>query len=602
MGKVMKAQINGQEYSCDSNDTILDVARRNGVYIPTLCEMHDMGHAPGTCRICLVEVTSAGETQPSYVTACDTPLQDGAQVFTRTPKVQALRRAQLDLILAEHNQDCAACSRHGNCELIDVADVVGLKQCSFSLNKPTRFGPVEAEDSAIVYDPSRCIRCMRCVSMCRDIQAVDALEVTGQGMQSSIALKGGKTRLDSDCVSCGQCVMVCPTGALAEHDETQKVLDYLADPEIVTVFQIAPSIRVGFGEEFGLAPGSNVEAQVVAALRAIGADVILDTNFAADLVIMEEGNEVLGRVMRREGPTFTSCCPGWVDFAEKHIPEILPMVSSTRSPQQCLGALAKTYLPQQRQLDPARIRVISIMPCTAKKQEAARPQLGKDGVPDVDVVLTIREFARLLRREGVDLCALPPSGFDDPLMSEYTGAGVIFGTTGGVMEAAIRTLYFVANGRELEGIEVQAVRGFDNVREASIEVGGSVGTLRVAMAHGLKAAGQIAQAVLDGTVNYDFIEVMACPGGCIDGGGHLRSNKRYLKHAAERREGLFAIDRKKSVRQSHHNQQIQQLYRDFLGEPLSPLAHELLHTHYREHERDQEVCLKQIWAETKHDA
>ena len=594
----MKAQLNGQEYSCEANDTILDVARRHGIFIPTLCEMHDMGHAPGTCRVCLVEVHRDGDPQPSFVTACDTPLQDGARVFTRTPRVQALRRAQLDLLLAEHNQDCASCTRHGECELLDVAEVLGVQQSSFRAPCAEGLRAGADDGQAIVYDASRCIRCMRCVAMCRDVQAVDALQVCGHGLGEHIALKGGATRGESDCVSCGQCVMVCPTGALAERDETQKAMDALTDPDIVTVFQIAPAIRVSFGHAFGLAPGANVEGQVVAALRAIGADVILDTNFAADLVIMEEGHEVLGRLRRKEGPTFTSCCPGWVDFAEKHHPAILPMISSTRSPQQCLGALAKTYLAEKMQIDPARMRVISIMPCTAKKQEAARPEFSRDGRPDVDIVLTLREFARLLRREGVDLAALEPSAFDDPLMSEYSGAGAIFGASGGVMEAAIRTLYFAVNGRELEGIEVSAVRGLDHVREASVEVGGDVGTLKVAIVHGLKAAGQMAEAVRKGEVAYDFIEVMACPGGCIDGGGHLRSHKRYLRHMKEKREGLFAIDRNKAVRQSHHNSQVGQLYRDYLGEPLSERAHHLLHTHYTGREREETVSLTEIWQQT----
>ena len=417
----MKARINGQEYEFTANETILEVARRNGIFIPTLCEMHDIRHAPGTCRVCLVGIQREGEPEPVYVTACDTPMVDGVQIFTRTPHVQELRRRQVELILDEHNQDCATCSRHGHCELLDVASVVGMSHRHFSSCQFEPTPPVpQANHSAIVYDATRCIRCLRCVAVCREVQAIDALEFIGRGQQATIALKGGNSRRESDCVSCGQCVMVCPTGALAERDETRTVMDYLVDPDIVTVFQIAPAIRVGLGEAFGLPPGTNVEGQVVAALRAIGADVILDTNFAADLVIMEEGHEVLGRVRQHEGTTFTSCCPGWVDYAEKHHPDILPMMSSTRSPQACLGSLAKSWLPTRMGIDPARVRVVSVMPCTAKKQEAARPQLGRNGVPDVDVVLTIREFARLLRREGVDLAALEPSAFDDPLMSEYS--------------------------------------------------------------------------------------------------------------------------------------------------------------------------------------
>ena len=597
----MKARINGQEYEFTANETILEVARRNGIFIPTLCEMHDIRHAPGTCRVCLVGIQREGEPEPVYVTACDTPMVDGVQIFTRTPHVQELRRRQVELILDEHNQDCATCSRHGHCELLDVASVVGMSHRHFSSCQFEPTPPVpQANHSAIVYDATRCIRCLRCVAVCREVQAIDALEFIGRGQQATIALKGGNSRRESDCVSCGQCVMVCPTGALAERDETRTVMDYLVDPDIVPVFQIAPAIRVGLGEAFGLPPGTNVEGQVVAALRAIGADVILDTNFAADLVIMEEGHEVLGRVRQHEGTTFTSCCPGWVDYAEKHHPDILPMMSSTRSPQACLGSLAKSWLPTRMGIDPARVRVVSVMPCTAKKQEAARPQLGRNGVPDVDVVLTIREFARLLRREGVDLAALEPSAFDDPLMSEYSGAGAIFGASGGVMEPAIRTLYYAVNQCELGEIDVQAVRGNESVREATIEVGGDVGTLRVAIVHGLRAAGQMAEAVLAGKARYDFIEVMACPGGCIDGGGHLRHNKRYLKHAGERRAGLFAIDRARAVRQSHCNQQVRRLYEDFLGEPLSHVAHDLLHTHYHSREPKAEFCLTQLWPEGRH--
>ncbi len=577
----MNATINGQDVAFDANETILDVARRYGIHIPTLCELNDIDHAPGTCRICLVEVHRPGEaeTAASYVTACDTPLDEGWRVLTRTHAVQEMRRLQMEMTMADHRQDCSTCPRAGGCELLVAADSVGLKQVRFRYTHGWKDLEPDHGQQPVVYDRSRCIRCQRCVAVCRTVQNVDALEMCGWGSTAGVRLKGGSVDV-SPCVTCGQCIMVCPTGALSERDQTQEVLDYLADPEIVTVFQTAPAIRVGFGEEFGLPPGVNVEGQIIAALRKLGADIILDTNFGADVVIMEEGTELLGKLREKKRPTFTSCCPAWINFAEKHYPEILPMLSTTRSPQAVMGRVAKSYLAQKRGIDPAKMRMISIMPCTAKKEEAARPALAHDGNPDVDIVLTMREFARLLRREGIRLKELEPSAYDDPLMSEYSGAGAIFGTTGGVMEAAVRTMYYVVNGHELEHIEVGQLRGFDNVRSAHVDLGGDFGEIKVAMCHGLKGTRKLVRAVLDGTADFDFIEVMACPGGCVDGGGTLRSRKAYIPHAMLRRETIFAIDRKMKVRQSHNNQQVKKLYADYLGAPHSEKAHHMLHTGY----------------------
>ena len=433
----MYANINGHEYEFTPNETVLEVARRNGVHIPTLCELNDIDHAPGTCRVCLVEVRTKDSPEPRYVTSCDTPMVDGWKVLTLTQKVQEMRKLQMELTMADHHQDCATCSRNGNCELLATANSVGLKQIRFRYTEGWKDEVLDYGQQPIIYDRSRCIRCQRCVAVCRNIQGVDALEMSGWGNTAGIRLKGGSVDF-SPCVTCGQCVMVCPTGALSERDQTQEVLDFLKDPEIITVFQMAPAIRVGFGEEFGLPPGTNVEGQIIAALRKMGADVILDTNFGADVVIMEEGTELLGRLKNKERPIFTSCCPAWINFAEKHYPEVLPMLSSTRSPQAVMGKIAKTYLADKRGFDLSRMRMISIMPCTAKKEEAARPELSTNRIPDIDIVLTMREFARLLRREGIDLKQLEPSFYDDPLMSEYSGAGAIFGTTGGVMEAAVR--------------------------------------------------------------------------------------------------------------------------------------------------------------------
>ena len=591
----MKAFINGREVAFEANETILDVARRSDVFIPTLCELNDIDHAPGTCRVCLVEVDT-GEGEVHCLTACDTAMRDGWQVRTRTPRVQEMRQLQMEMIMADHHQDCASCPRNGNCELLPVANSVGLKQVRFHYTEGWENLEPDHGTQPVVYDRSRCIRCQRCVAVCRKVQNVDALELTGWGNAAGIRLKGGSVAA-SPCVACGQCVMVCPTGALAERDQTQEVLNYLADPDVVTVFQMAPAIRVGFGEEFGLPPGTNVEGQIIAALRKMGADVILDTNFGADVVIMEEGTELLGKLAEKKRPVFTSCCPAWINFAEKHYPDVLPLLSSTRSPQQVVGKIAKTYLAEKRGIDVTKMRVISIMPCTAKKEESARPALATHGVPDVDVVLTMREFARLLRREGIDLKLLEPSFYDDPFMSEYSGAGAIFGTTGGVMEAAVRTMYYVVNGKELEHIEVTQLRGFENVRSANVNLGGQYGEIKVAMCHGLKGTRELVESVLSGKADFDFIEIMACPGGCVDGGGTLRSKKAYIPYAMKRRETIFNIDRKTKVRQSHNNAQVKKLYADYLEKPHSEKAHHMLHTQYVSRPCGVDADIEGAWTE-----
>ena len=593
----MQAYINGKSYAFVPSETILEVARRNGLYIPTLCELADIDHRPGTCRVCLVEVRRKDDTQPFIVTACNTPMEDGMHVRTRTSQVRRMQRLQVELLLADHDQDCATCIRHGDCELQDVAQFVGLQRSRYHSPEQAKSRIKDTSSSAIIRDLGKCIRCFRCVKICREEQGVDALVMTGHGMQAGVGVRHGKTQGSSDCVSCGQCVLVCPTGALAERDETETCIDYLYDPDVVTVFQFAPAIRVGFGEEFGLEPGTNVEGRIISALRAIGADIVLDTNFAADIVIMEEGLELLKRLQEGKRPTFTSCCPAWINFAEKHYPDILPFLSSTKSPQQCFGSLAKSWLPRKMGLDADKVRVVSIMPCVAKKDEITRPMLRPNGVPDVDLVLTVREFARLLKREGIDFAALTPSTFDNPYMGEYSGAGAIFGTTGGVMEAAVRTMYYVVNGEELPGIEITSLRGFDQVRTATAPLGGIIGDVKLAMCHGLKGVRAMVEDVLAGRADYDFIEVMACPGGCVDGGGHLRSKKHYLPYALKRREAIYEIDRHKNVRQSHNNPMVKKLYADYLGEPLSAVAHNLLHTRYMARRQETRRSIRDIWRE-----
>ncbi|WP_276819597.1 [FeFe] hydrogenase, group A [Mailhella massiliensis] len=582
----MNASINGRDYSFEAGETILQVARRNGIFIPTLCHFQPLDHKPGTCRVCLAEVTDKnGHTE--MMTTCNTPMEEGMRVNTRSACVRDMQRLQVELIFADHDQDCGACARHGNCELQDLAEYVGLSTNRFAPRMPS-VRPFDDTMRGMVRDMTKCVRCLRCVEVCRKVQGVAALTVDGTGVGAHIGVGMAPSQNTSACIQCGQCTLVCPTGALSERDENDAVLDYIANPELTTVFSFAPSVRVVLGEEFGLAPGENVQGKIVAALRRLGADVVIDTDFAADVVIMEEGSELLSRI-RNGGklPLFTSCCPAWVNYAEKHCPEVLPYVSTTRSPQAVTGSLIKTYLAEKMGLSPRRIRAISIMPCTAKKDEAARPQLHVNGAPDTDVVLTVRELSRLFRRCGIDLAKMEPEEFDNPYMSDSTGAAVIFGTTGGVMEAAVRTVYAVLNHKELPGVDVVPVRGEEGMREAEVDLGEGNGVIRVAVVHGLANARKLAEQAVAGNSPYTFIEVMACPGGCVDGGGTCRVKKDYHPHARDRRQGLFSIDKNMPRRQSHNNPQIIRLYEDFLGEPNSHKAHDLLHTHYTDRSKVQ---------------
>ena len=582
----MNASINGRDYTFEPGENILQVARRNGIFIPTLCHFQPLGHKPGTCRVCLAEVTDKnGRTE--MLTTCNTPMQEGMRVNTRSSRVRNMQRLQVELIFADHDQDCAACARHGDCELQDLAEYVGLSTNRFA-PRINHDRPFDDTMHGMVRDMSKCIRCLRCVEVCRKVQGVAALTVDGTGTGAHIGVGMAPSQNTSACIQCGQCTLVCPTGALAERDENDDVLDYLANPELTTVFAFAPSVRVVIGEEFGMTPGENVEGRIVAALRRLGADIVIDTDFAADVVIMEEGTELLGRI-RNGGklPMFTSCCPGWINYAEKHCPDILPYLSTTRSPQAVSGSLVKTYLAEKSGIAPKKIRTISIMPCTAKKDEAARPQLHVHGTPDTDVVLTVRELSRLFRRCGIDLASIEPEPFDNPYMSDSTGAAVIFGATGGVMEAAVRTVYAVLNNKELPGVDVMPVRGTEGLREADVDLGEGNGVIKVAVAHGLGNARKLAEQALAGESPYTFIEVMACPGGCIAGGGTCRIKQDYQPHAAERRKGLFTTDNKMPRRQSHNNPQIKKLYAEFLGEPNSHKAHELLHTHYTDRSKVQ---------------
>ncbi|MBD3220623.1 2Fe-2S iron-sulfur cluster binding domain-containing protein [bacterium] len=594
----MQGLINGKPVEFTEDETILSVARRHGVFIPTLCELADAEHTPGTCRVCLVEIRREGH-DPDVVTSCNTPMEPGMEVLTRTQIVREKQRLQVELLLGDHDQDCATCVRHGKCELQDAAQFVGLQRSRYGRRVYFRGRTRDESSVSVVRDMTRCIRCHRCVHVCRDVQGTDVLVLHEKGLDAEIGVRDSLALGTSDCISCGQCTLVCPTGALAEVDDTEQVIDFFYDPDVFTVVQMAPATRIALGEEFYMEPGSNVEGKMITALKQLGADVVLDTNFTADLVIMEEGTELLGRLENGgKLPMITSCSPGWVNYCEKNYPEHLDHVSTTKSPQQCFGALAKTYLAGKMGVDPAKVRVVSIMPCTAKKEEAQRPEMTRDGVPDVDVVLTTRECARLLKREGVWLPDLEASGFDNDWMGSYSGAAEIFGTTGGVMEAAIRTVHYVVTGQELEGVVYAPVRGYEQLREAVVDLG-EKGTIKVCVAHGLKAAKHVMERIAAGEADWTFVEIMGCPGGCMGGGGQPRIKKSYQSFWHERQQAIYRIDERCEVRQSHNNPLITMIYDEFLGEPNGHRSHELLHTTYRDRKQVVHHTMKEIWDELK---
>ena len=577
----MNASINGRDYTFEPGETILQVARRNGIFIPTLCHFQPLGHKPGTCRVCLAEVTDKnGRTE--MLTTCNTPMQEGMRVNTRSSRVRNMQRLQVELIFADHDQDCAACARHGDCELQDLAEYVGLSTNRFA-PRINHDRPFDDTMHGMVRDMSKCIRCLRCVEVCRKVQGVAALTVDGTGTGAHIGVGMAPSQNTSACIQCGQCTLVCPTGALAERDENDDVLDYLANPELTTVFAFAPSVRVVIGEEFGMTPGENVEGRIVAALRRLGADIVIDTDFAADLTIMEEGTELLQRLNKYLAgdrtvkiPLMTSCCPGWVSFMEKHFPELGENLSTAKSPQQMFGAIAKNYLAPKLGIDRRNFIVVSVMPCVAKKSEAARPEFGKDGDPDVNISITTRELAHMIRFANMNFDELEESDFDRPL-GESTGAGVIFGTTGGVIEAAVRTAYEIQTKKTLPKLDFTELRGLAGIRSATIDFDGV--PVKIGIAHGLGNARRLVEEIRAGRSPYHAIEIMACPGGCINGGGqpYHRGNEELLKRRAE---ALYAEDAAKPLRKSHENPDIQALYEEFLGEPCGPLSHELLHTRY----------------------
>ncbi|HEY9857460.1 MAG TPA: NADH-dependent [FeFe] hydrogenase, group A6 [Stenomitos sp.] len=570
MSETITLTLDGRSVSLPAGMTILDAARRAGIDIPTLCHHPDLS-VRANCRLCVVEV----EGRRTLVASCDTEAADGMVVRTNTPLVRKARQDNLGLILSDHPMECPTCVRNQTCELQELTYRVGAT--SFAPAEREVPWPLDSSGPSIVRDPNKCVLCRRCVEVCHEIQTVGAIGPARRGFETVIGPSHGYSLAQSSCVNCGQCINRCPVGALYEQDDTAKVWAALADPEKVVVAQIAPATRVSIGEELGFPVGTNLESKLPAALRSLGFHAVFDAVFTADLTIMEEGSELVERLTQGgKLPMMTSCCPGWVSFAETFYPEFLDRLSSCKSPQQMLGALAKTFYAQEAGIDPARMVVVSLMPCTAKKAEAQRPEMRSGGHRDVDVVLTTRELGRMLRQAGLRLDQLPDEPFDDPL-GLGTGAGVIFGATGGVMEAALRTAHRLVTGRELDAIDVQPVRGLEGVRTATVDLDGT--PVKVAVAHGLGQARALMEQIQAGTADYHFIEVMACPGGCVGGGGQpiCAGQADYARRAA----AIYAQDQGMERRRSHENPAVLELYSRFLAYPLGERSHQLLHTHYQ---------------------
>ena len=561
--------IDGRQVTVQAGTSVLEAATQAGVKIPTLCYLEGLNEI-GSCRLCVVEIEGA----KTLAASCVTPAAQGMVVHSNTRQVREARRAVLELIISNHPFDCLTCVRSGSCELQALAESLGIREIRFAGAKAHH--AVDNSTPSIVRDPDKCILCRRCVAVCEQVQGVSAINVSGRGFNSVVSPAGQLPLGDAACTLCGQCILVCPTGALSEVDSTRKVWEALGDAKKHVVVQTAPAIRVALGEEFGLAPGSIVTGQLVAGLRALGFDRVFDTNFTADLTILEEGNELLQRLTTGGTlPMITSCSPGWIKFIEHFYPDMLGNLSTCKSPQQMFGALAKTYYAERAGVDPADMFVVSIMPCTAKKFECERPEMRSSGYQDVDAVLTTRELARMLREAGIDPTTLEPEDYDAPL-GIGTGAAVIFGATGGVMEAALRTVYEVVMKQDLPSLDFREVRGFEGIKEAEVVLGDT--TVRVAVAHTLGNARKLLERVRSGEAFYHFIEIMACPGGCIGGGGQPIGTN--TERRLERIDAIYQADRDLPLRKSHDNPEVKQLYEEFLGEPLGHKSHELLHTQY----------------------
>ena len=580
MNENITLKIDNREISVPKGTTILEAARELGIDIPTLCYMNlkdlCIKNAPASCRICVVEVDGRKNLAPSCATRCE----NGMNVHTNTIRVLNARKTVLELMLSDHPSDCLVCAKSGNCELQSVAIKLGIRELPFEGEK-TEFR-VDLSPS-IRRDATKCIYCRRCEMMCNDVQTVGALGAVNRGFSSVVMPAFDQSLQDSECTFCGQCVAVCPVGALTELDHTNRLIKDLADPDKTVIVQTAPAVRAALGEEFALPAGTSVTGKMVAALRKLGFAKVFDTDFAADLTIMEEGTELLGRLEAFLNgdesvklPIITSCCPGWVNFFEKQFPDLLDMPSSARSPQQMFGSIAKTYWAEKMGIKRENLIVVSVMPCLAKKFECERDEFKTNGDPDVNYSVSTRELAALIKQTNINFMQLEDEDFDAPL-GESTGAAVIFGATGGVMEAALRTAYEIHTGKTLDNVDFEGVRGIENLKEATIDVDGF--ELKVAVAHGLGNARKLMNEIRAGKSQYHAIEIMACPGGCIGGGGQpLHHGDSSLLRA--RTQALYTEDNEKSLRKSHQNPYIISLYEEFLGKPMSEKAHHLLHTCY----------------------
>lgn len=582
--KIFTVKINNQEMEVEEGITILEAAQEARVKIPTLChlDLHDlkMVNQTASCRVCMVELVQATNNRNKLVPACVTEVTEGMEVRTDTLRSITARRMSVELLLSNHPNQCFTCPKNLECELQALAKELGVREIKWEGERMDY--PKDLSSDALVKDANKCIYCRRCETMCNEVQTCGILSGIGRGFDAFVGPAFNIPMVESSCTYCGQCVAVCPTAALTEVNHTDKVWEALNDPDKHVVVQTAPAIRVAIGELFGMEPGTIVTGQLVTALKSIGFDGVFDTDFGADVTIMEEAKELIYRMENDKTlPILTSCCPAWVKFIEHQFPELLKVPSTCKSPHIIFGTIAKTYYAEKKELDPDNIVVVSIMPCIAKKAEAKRPELTKDEHNNVDIVVTTRELGQMIKEAGINFKNLPESEFDRPL-GETTGASVIFGTTGGVIEAAIRTVYEWVTGEELKEVEFGQLRGIEGLREAKVKIGDK--ELTIGIASGLGNARVILEEIRENESKYDAIEIMACPGGCIGGGGqpYHHGNDEIVK---KRQEAIYREDRRKTIRKSHENPEVLRMYKEYVGEPFGERAHELFHTHYEERER-----------------